>query len=180
MPSDFNDQGFLQKEDRIAGGDPQPHLIVFTNGEVHIERADSLEDASFHQHRTGTDDAQRQAAMIDPSVVLAMDFLGIDSSAISNPGLVSVDHPVLGMALEDFNLPVQLGRFPGVVAVQEADPGEAGELNAGVPSTAYPLISLENVVNTTILEFSDDFPALIIGAVIHHQQFPFGEGLVDH
>jgi hypothetical protein len=57
MAPDFNDQGFFQEKNGVAGGDSQPHLIVFTNGKVAIERADFLEDASVKQYRTGTDDA---------------------------------------------------------------------------------------------------------------------------
>jgi len=107
--------------------------------------------------------------MIDPSLVFAVNFPGIDPLAFSNPDLVGVDHPILGMALEDFKLPMQLGRFPVVVAVQKTDPGEAGELNPGVSGTTHPEVSLVKVVNTTIMEFFDGFPAFIIRAVIHHQ-----------
>ena len=179
MPSDFDDQRFLQKKDRVAGGDSQPHFIVFTNGKVPIEKADLLENASVKQHRTGTDDAKRQAAMINPAVVLTVYFPGIDSPAFSNPGLVRIDHPIVGMAPEDFKLSFQLGGFPMIVAVQKADPREARELNSGVSGPAYAQVALVEVVNTRVREPLEGSPALIIGAVIDHQEFPFLEGLVD-
>jgi hypothetical protein len=43
----LDDKGFLQEKDRVTGGDPQPHLIVFAYGKTHIKQADLLENASM-------------------------------------------------------------------------------------------------------------------------------------
>ena len=122
----------------LPGRDPQPHLVVLTHRKIFVEETLPFQDAPVEQHRTGADNAQRETPVVDPSAVFAVDLSGIDSSPAANPGLIGVNDLVLRAALQLLELPLQLGRFPVIIAVQKANPGMTCPPNSGVAGCHSP------------------------------------------